>query len=188
MPAMDEAFWAHLDAQIVAQRPEGEGPRPVAAVHSVPQAPAASPAITRIPTVATMPAAPLRRLASDWTGVLDMLTAAKSAAQQQDARLREQAAEQDALVQELKRAQQEVRAFEVLLHECQTQADVKLKDAQALAETRFRDQEAEAAFRLQAMEARAQAAEARADAAEEWLRRIEQASRDLLPSAERAAA
>ena len=196
MPAMDEAFWANLDAQIIAQRPEGEGARPVAAVQPMPQAPASSlpasqatsPAVTRMASVTTMPAAPPRRLASDWTGVLDTLTAAKSAAQQQDARLREQAAEQDALLQDLKRAQQEVRAFEVLLRECQTQADVKLKDAHALAETRSRDQAAEAAFRLQAMEARAQAAELRAEAAEEWLRRIEQASRDLLPAAERAAA
>ncbi len=41
---------------------------------------------------------------------------------------------------------------------------------------------------MQALEARAQAAELRAETAEEWLRRIEQASRDLLPAAERVAA
>ncbi|GJE09453.1 MULTISPECIES: hypothetical protein [Methylobacterium] len=182
MPAMDEAFWATLDAQITAQRPEAEGRMPVAPVRPAPQVPA-----LKSPPAA-MPTAPSRRLASDWTSVLDTLTAAKSAAQQQEMRLREQAAEQDALLQELKRAQQETRAFEVLLRECQTQAEAKLKDVQAQAEARVRDLRAESDAQLQALEARAQAAELRAEAAEEWLRRIEQASRDLLPAAERAAA
>lgn len=179
MPAMDEAFWANLDAQIVAQRPgsQGEGRATGASIHPLPQVPAPHAAV-----------APSRRLASDWTGVLDTLTAAKSAAQQQEARLREQAAEQDALQQELKRSQQELRAMEVLLRECRAQAEVKLRDAQAEAEARSQDLRAEATARLNAMEARAQAAEQRADAAEEWLRRIEQASRDLMPAAERAAA
>ncbi|MFX7167271.1 hypothetical protein ABTI49_19675, partial [Acinetobacter baumannii] len=95
-----------------------------------------------------------RRVASDWTGVLDTLTAAKSAAQHQEARLREQAAEQDALVQELKRSQQEVRAFEVLLRECQAQAEARLKDAQTQAASQAQHLRAETAAQLQAMEAR----------------------------------
>jgi hypothetical protein len=177
MPAMDEAFWANFDAQIVAQRPEGPGrlsavTAPVSAEHPV----------------AKVASVPSRRVASDWTGVLDTLTAAKSAAQHQEARLREQAAEQDALLQELKRSQQEVRAFEVLLRECQTQAEARLKDAQTQAAVRAQHLRAETAAQLQAMEARVQAAELRAEAAEDWLRRIEQASRDLLPVTERAAA
>jgi hypothetical protein len=178
MPAMDEAFWANFDAQIVAQRPEGPGRL------SAVTPPAAAPEHP-IAKVASMPS---RRVASDWTGVLDTLTAAKSAAQHQEARLREQAAEQDALVQELKRSQQEVRAFEVLLRECQAQAEARLKDAQTQAASQAQHLRAETAAQLQAMEARVQAAELRAETAEDWLRRIEQASRDLLPVTDRAAA
>ena len=177
MPAMDEAFWANLDAQIIAQRPEDQGRVPGTSIQRAPQISAASVA-----------AAPARRLASDWTGVLDTLTAAKSAAQQQDARLREKAAEQDALKQELKRSQQELRAMEVLLRECRAQAEAKLNEVQAETEIRVQDLKAEAAARQHAMDAQVRAAEQRADAAEEWLRRIEQASRDLMPVAERAAA
>lgn len=133
-------------------------------------------------------AAPPSRAAADWTGVLDTLTAAKSAAQQQEARLREQAAEQAALLEELKRTQQDVRAFEALLREVRAQADTKMKELQVQAEARVRDLQAEAAAQLQAMEERVYAAEVRAEAAEDWLKRIEQASRALLPADQRAAA
>ncbi|WP_244041437.1 hypothetical protein [Methylobacterium sp. J-030] len=176
MPAMDEAFWANIDAHIVAQRQDGQDKPPAAPLQ-------AAPAIAVVSD-----AAPLRRVASDWTGVLDTLTAAKSAAQQQEARLREQAAEQDALLQELRRSQQEVRAFEVLLREVQVQADAKAGELRARAEAQIGKVQAEAAAKLQAMEARVQAAERRAEAAEGWLVRIEQASRDLVPGERRAAA
>ena len=79
MAAMDEAFWAELDAQIVANRPDGESRAPVPAEADV-QAPSQ--------TVAGDTAGPPAWVASDWSGVLDTLTAAKSAAQDQDARLR----------------------------------------------------------------------------------------------------
>jgi septal ring factor EnvC (AmiA/AmiB activator) len=176
MPAMDEAFWANLDAHIVAQRPDGQD-KPPAPVQAAP-----------VPAVAGEASPAPRRVASDWTGVLDTLTAAKSAAQQQEARLREQAAEQDALIQELKRSQQEVRAYEQLLREVQAQADAKANELRARAEAQIGKVQAEAAAKLQAMEARAQAAERRAEAAEGWLVRIEQASRDLVPGERRAAA
>lgn len=177
MPAMDEAFWANLDAHIIAHRPDGQDKPPAASLQ-------AAPALAVVSDVSPAP----RRVASDWTGVLDTLTAAKSAAQQQEARLREQAAEQDALQQELKRSQQEVRAFEQLLREVQAQADAKAGELRARAEAQIGKVQAEAAARLQAMEARAQAAERRAEAAEGWLVRIEQASRDLMPGERRAAA
>ncbi|MFC6742100.1 hypothetical protein [Methylobacterium tardum] len=120
--------------------------------------------------------------------MLDTLTAAKSAAQQQEARLRAQAAEQAALLEELKRTQQEVQALEALLSGVRSQADTKMEELQAQAEARVRDLQAVATAQLQAMEERARAAEARAEAAEDWLKRIEQASRALLPADQRVAA
>lgn len=177
MPAMDEVFWANLDAQIVAHRQDPQDKPPAA---SLPPAP---------PVVAASEPGPApRRVPSDWTGVLDTLTAAKSAAQQQEARLREQAAEQDALLQELRRCQQEVRAFEVLVRDIQVQADAKADELRARAEAQIGKLQAESAAKLQAMEVRVQAAERRAEAAEGWLVRIEQASRDLVPGERRAAA
>jgi chromosome segregation ATPase len=180
MAVMDEAFWAHLDAQIIANRPEGQGRPATAAIPTGTSATAS--------TANNASAASPSRAASDWTGVLDTLTAAKSAAQQQDARLREQAAEQAALLQELKRTQQEVRALEALLREVRAQADTKMEELQTQVGARVRDLQAEAAAQLQAMEERALAAEARAEAAEDWLKRIEQASQALFPVDQRAAA
>lgn len=177
MPAMDEVFWANLDAQIVAHRQDPQDKPQAASVHP-------APTLVAIGEAGPAP----RRMPSDWTGVLDTLTAAKSAAQQQETRLREQAAEQDALLQELKRSQQEVRAFEVLLREVQVQADAKAEELRARAEAQIEKLQAESAAKLQAMEARVQAAERRAEAAEGWLVRIEQASRDLVPNERRAAA
>lgn len=177
MPAMDEAFWATLDAHIVAHRPDGQ------------DKPSTAPSPTAPALAVVSDASPVpRRVASDWTGVLDTLTAAKSAAQQQEARLREQAAEQDALLQELKRSQQEARAFEQLVREVQVQADAKAAELRARVEAQIGKIQAEAAAKLQAMETRVQAAERRAEAAEGWLVRIEQASRDLVPGEQRAAA
>lgn len=180
MAVMDEAFWAHLDAQIIANRPDGQGRAPTAAIPTGASATAGK--------ADTASAALPSRAASDWTGVLDTLTAAKSAAQQQEARLREQGVEQAALLEELKRTQQQVRAFEVLLREVRAQADTKMEELQTQVGARVRDLQAEAAAQLQAMEARAHAAEARAEAAEDWLKRIEQASQALLPVDQRAAA
>ncbi|MCJ2087459.1 hypothetical protein MKK88_15925 [Methylobacterium sp. E-005] len=177
MPAMDEAFWANIDAHIVAHRQDGQDKPPAATFQT-------APAIAVVSDAGPAP----RRVASDWTGVLDTLTAAKSAAQQQEVRLREQAAEQDALLQELRRTQQEVRAFEELVRQIQAQADAKAGELHARAEAQIGKVQAEAAAKLQAMEARVQAAERRAEAAEGWLVRIEQASRDLVPGERRAAA
>ena len=177
MPAMDEAFWANLDAHIVAHRQDGPDKAPAAA-------PQPAPTLAVVSDAAPVP----RRVPSDWTGVLDTLTAAKSAAQQQEARLRERAAEQDALLQELKRSQQEILALEGLVREIQAQAELKAGEVRARAEAQVSKVQAEAAAKLQAMEARVQAAERRAETAEGWLGRIEQASRDLVPSERRAAA
>lgn len=180
MAVMDEAFWAHLDAQIIANHPDSHGRLLTAAIPT-----GASVTADRAGKTS---AAPPSRAASDWTGVLDTLTAAKSAAQQQEARLREQAAGQAALLEELKRTQQEVRALEALVREVRAQADTKMEELRTQAEARVRDLQAEAAAQLQAMEARVHAAEARAEAAEDWLKRIEQASQALLPTDQRAAA
>lgn len=180
MAMMDEAFWAHLDAQIIATGLNGQGRPATAAIPTR--------ASVTANTAGTASAAPPPRAASDWTGVLDTLSAAKSAAEQQEARLREQGAEQAALLEELKRTQQQVRAFEVLLREVRAQADTKMEELQVQVEARVRDLQAEATAQLQAMEARVHAAEARAEAAEDWLKRIEQASQALLPVDQRAAA
>jgi hypothetical protein len=178
MAAMDEAFWASLDAQIIANRPENRGETALSAAS--------------VPATGTMAGCPdaaqTVRAAADWTGVLDTLTAAKSAAQSQETRLREQAAQQDATLQDLRRAQQELQAYEVLLREVRAQSEMKFRELEARAEARLREFESDARAQLDASEARTRAAEARAEAAEDWLRRIEQASRDLLPSDHRAAA
>jgi septal ring factor EnvC (AmiA/AmiB activator) len=178
MAAMNEAFWASLDAQIIANRPENRGDTAFSA------ASAAADGTTAVGPDPTQTV----RTAADWTGVLDTLTAAKSAAQSQEVRLREQAAQQDATLQDLRRAQQELQAYETLLREVRAQSETKIRELEVRAENRLREVEAEARSQLDASEARTRAAEARAEAAEDWLRRIEQASRDLLPSDHRAAA
>lgn len=177
---MDDAFWADFDTQIVANRPDDSGEPQAAAILKG----ASVLAETATDAVAFSPS----RTGSDWSGVLDTLTAAKSAAQRQEARLREQAVQQLALLEELKRTQQEVRVFETLLREVRAQADTKMEELQARVEAIVRDLQAEATRQLQAMEVRARAAEARAESAEDWLKRIEQASRALLPVEQQAAA
>jgi len=166
---MNEMFWTQLDARIATNRPSPEAPTTAEIVRLAGAAdPTASPA-----EVAAMTPHPV----ADWTRVLDTISVAKNAAQQQEACLREQAAVREALAADLQRAQQEIRTLEILLQDTQAQAEEAIREVQARAEARIRE-----------AEDYARAADLRAAAAEDWLRRIEQASRDLLPGDRRAAA
>ncbi|MCJ2142306.1 hypothetical protein [Methylobacterium sp. E-066] len=166
---MNEMFWTQLDARIATNRPSPEAPATAEIVRLAGAAdPAASP---------EEPAAMTPHAVADWTRVLDTISVAKDAAQQQEIRLREQAAVREALAADLQRAQQEIQTLETLLRDTQAQAEEAIRAVQARAEARIRD-----------AEDYARAADLRAAAAEDWLRRIEQASRDLLPGDRRAAA
>ncbi|MCJ2095253.1 hypothetical protein MKK67_22500 [Methylobacterium sp. J-072] len=166
---MNEMFWTQLDARIATNRPSPEAP---ATAEIVRLADAVDPAASPKEPDAVTPHA-----VADWTRVLDTISVAKDAAQQQEIRLREQAAVREALAADLQRAQQEILTLETLLRDTQAQAEEAIRAVQARAEARIRD-----------AEDYARAADLRAAAAEDWLRRIEQASRDLLPGDRRAAA
>ncbi|WP_246695111.1 hypothetical protein [Methylobacterium sp. P1-11] len=114
---------------------------------------------------------------ADWTKVPDTLSAASVAAQEQDQRLRQQSTTCEALTGDLEAARQEIQSLRALLQEAQAQAAVQVRAIEARAGARVRE-----------AEARAEAANLRAEAAEDWLKRIEQASRDLLPNDRHAAA
>ncbi|SFM86009.1 hypothetical protein [Methylobacterium pseudosasicola] len=171
---MNEMFWTQLDARIATNRPSPETP---ATAEIVRLADAADPAAANPAPSPAEPAAVTPHAVADWTRVLDTISVAKDAAQQQEVRLREQAAVREALAADLQRAQQEILTLETLLRDTQAQAEEAIRDVQARAEARIRD-----------AEDYARAADLRAEAAEDWLRRIEQASRDLLPGDRRAAA
>ena len=111
MPAMDEAFWANLDAQIVAHRQDGQDKPPAAPAQPAPviaAAPRAPPDALRLD----------RRARHPHRGQERRPAAGRAAA-------RAGPPSRDALLQDLKRSQQEVRAFEVLLREAQVQADAR---------------------------------------------------------------
>ncbi|MDE4910654.1 hypothetical protein PQI07_08040 [Methylobacterium sp. 092160098-2] len=167
---MNAAFWAELDARIARAEPapataDGNpavaGPLPVAASGAGPETPSEPPS----------------RPDADWSQVLDTLSAASIAAQEQDQRLRQRSATCETLSAELQAARQEIEALRAHLQEVQTQAALRVREVEALADGRVRD-----------ADERAEAAIVRAESAEDWLKRIEQASRDLLPDGRHAAA
>lgn len=171
---MNAAFWAELDARIARAEPapstaDGNpavaGPLPVAASGAGPETPSET------------PSEPPSRPGADWSQVLDTLSAASIAAQEQDQRLRQRSATCETLSAELQAARQEIEALRAHLQEVQTQAALRVREVEALADGRVRD-----------ADERAEAAIVRAESAEDWLKRIEQASRDLLPDGRHAAA
>ncbi|MCJ2140423.1 hypothetical protein [Methylobacterium sp. E-066] len=180
MAAIDEAFWVDLDAHIIANRSKDLA-APSSGVFNL------SPLINASAPSGAPPTSP-RQVASDWTGVLDTITAAKSAADRQENRLREQAAAYEALIQELKLAQNKIKDLEVLANEVREQTEKKQHEIMAGAERLRQEIQAKADAQLQTAEDRIRAAELRASVAEDWLRRIEQASKNLLPGERRAAA
>ena len=179
MAAIDEAFWTALDAQIAAGRPGDDG--------SVPSAIFDGAAVADAGPAAERGARPVPAR-SDWTGVLDTIAAAKITSGHLRTELREQAAAHDALLLELRQARERARSLERLLAEAERQAETKACEATAETEAQVQAVQARADAQVQQAQERMRAAELRAEAAEDWLKRIEQASLALLPSAERAAA
>lgn len=122
----------------------------------------------------------------DWTGLLDTLTAAKELARSQEVRLQDQATKHECLIAELRaelrQIQEQVRASEAQVAAVQSQAEASVKEIHQQAEARVEAAQIRADARVRIAEERAQTAQLRADAAENWLKRIERATQDLLPS------
>lgn len=173
MAGIDEAFWDQLDARIAAtivrapHRPRSQAPAPCARTSRPP--PAEEFAWDR-PVV------------SDWTSLVETISAAGAAAQQQDTRLRAQNAAYEALASDLRRALDDVEKYKALVAQAQAQVETKSREIQALAEARIRVIQDRADARVQRAEERAQAADQRVIVVEDWLSSFEEASRDLLPA------
>lgn len=174
MAGIDEAFWEQLDARIAAtivrapRRRRSQAPTPCARVSSPP------PAAEEVPAD--------RHVVSDWTVLVETISAAGAAAQQQDTRLRERDAAYAALASDLRRALDDVEKYKALVAQAQAQVEAKTREIQALAEVRIKAIQDRADARVQRAEERAEAADQRVGAVEEWLSSMEEASRDLLPA------
>lgn len=173
MPEIDEGFWDQLDARIATaivraprRRLTSQGPLgPARASHPV----------------SAVEGQADRHEVSDWTGLVETISAAGAAAQVQDERLRQQNAAYEALASDLKRALEDVERYKGLVAQAQAQVEVKAREIQALAEARINAIQARADARVQRAEERAQAADQRVIVVEDWLTTFEEASRNLLP-------
>ena len=173
MPGIDEGFWDQLDARIAATIVRV--PR-----HRSPQAPPATARVARPAPAIETPAD--RHEVSDWTGLVETISAAGAAAQVQDERLRQQNAAYEALASDLRRALDDVERYKGLVAQAQAQVDAKAREIQALADARISAIQARADARVQRAEERAQAADQRVIVVEDWLTSFEEASRNLLPT------
>lgn len=175
MAGIDEAFWEQLDARIAAtivrapRRRRSQAPTHSARVSSPP------PAAEEVPAD--------RHVVSDWTGLVETISAAGAAAQQQDTKLRERDAAYAALASDLRRALDDVEKYKALVAQAQAQAAARTREIQALADARIEAIQAKADARVRRAEERAEVADQRVVVVEEWLAKFEQASRALLPNA-----
>lgn len=173
MPGIDEGFWDQLDARIAATIVRVPRRRP-------PQGPSDTARVPRPALTTEMPAD--RHEVSDWTGLVETISAAGAAAQVQDERLRQQNAAYEALASDLKRALDDVERYKGLVAQAQAQVDAKAREIQALADARISAIQARADARVQRAEERAQAADQRVIVVEDWLTTFEEASRTLMPA------
>ncbi len=174
MPGIDEGFWDQLDARIAATIVRA--PRRLR-----PSQTSSNPA--RVARPASMIEVPAERLhVSDWTGLVETISAAGAAAQVQDERLRERNAAYEVLAGDLRRALDDVERYKGLVAQAQAQAEAKAREIQALAEARIDAIQARADARVQRAEERAHAADQRVVVVEDWLTTFEEASRSLLPA------
>ena len=186
MPGIDEGFWDQLDARIAAtivrapRRPmRPQSPlRPQAPLR--PQGPSNPARVSR--PAPTIEAQADRHHVSDWTGLVETISAAGAAAQVQDERLRERNAAYEVLASDLRRALDDVERYKGLVAQAQAQAEAKAREIQALAEARINAIQARADARVQRAEERAHAADQRVIVVEDWLTTFEEASRSLLPA------
>lgn len=174
MPGIDEGFWDQLDARISSTLVRAPQRR------RSPQ----GPSVARVPRAPTAIEAPGdRHEVSDWTGLVETISAAGAAAQVQDERLRQQNAAYEALAKDLRRALDDVERYKGLVAQAQAQVAAKAREIQSLAEARITAIQARADARVQRAEERAQAADQRVVVVEDWLTTFEEASRGLLPAA-----
>ena len=131
MAAIDEAFWVDLDAHIIANRSKDLAIVSSGVINLS--------RLTNANVPSDAPTTSPRQVASDWTGVLDNITAAKNAADRQENRLREQAAAHEALIRELKLAQNKIKDLEALANQVRAQTEKKQHEIMAEAE-RFRQE------------------------------------------------
>ena len=159
MPGIDEGFWDQLDARIAATIVRAPR-RPMR-----PQGPLRPARVSR--PAPTIEAQADRHHVSDWTGLVETISAAGAAAQVQDERLRERNAAYEVLASDLRRALDDVERYKGLVAQAQAQANALIKAA----------------------EDRARVAEERAETAEGWLRRIAEAiESEFAPGSDEAAA
>lgn len=174
MPGIDEGFWDQLDARIAAtivRAPRRLRP---------PQASSNPARVSRPASMIEVQAE--RHHVSDWTGLVETISAAGAAAQVQDERLRERNAAYEVLAGDLRRALDDVERYKGLVAQAQAQAEAKAREIQALAEARIDAIQARADARVQRAEERAHAADQRVIVVEDWLTTFEEASRSLLPA------
>ncbi|WP_279599149.1 hypothetical protein [Methylobacterium sp. J-076] len=175
MAGIDDAFWDQLDARIAAtivtapRRRRSQAPTRSAHVRAPRPAPADE-------------APPERHQVSDWTGLVETISAAGAAAQEQDTRLRRQNAAYEALASDLRQALDDVEKYKALVAKAQAQVEAKSLEIQALADARVEAIQARADARVRRAEERALAADRRAVVVEDWLSDFDEASRALLPS------
>lgn len=174
MPGIDEGFWDQLDARIAATLVRAPRRRS-------PQGAANTVRVSRPAQASEMPAD--RHVISDWTGLVETISAAGAAAQVQDERLRQQNAAYEAMAHDLRRALDDVERYKGLVAQAQAQVDAKAREIQALADARIHAIQARADARVQRAEERAKAADQRVIVVEDWLTTFEEASRTLLPTA-----
>jgi hypothetical protein len=174
MTGFNDAFWDRIDARIAAtatgapERRRAPATPPTAPLP--PQAEKPRRAERPLPAEET----PDRHRVADWTGLVDTISAAGAAAQ-------EQTAAYETLAGDLRRALAEVERYKALVVEAQAQVEVKSRQIQALAEARIEAIQATADARVQRAEERAAIADQRVVVVEDWLAKFEQASRALLP-------
>ncbi|WP_238273252.1 hypothetical protein [Methylobacterium cerastii] len=180
MTAINTAFWNELDAKmatVCSDNHEGVSRRVVEL--------AASSESRQSSDKCSLGPAQIR---SDWTKVLENIAASKSASEQQQAELREQATARAVLLVELERTQEQVRILEGLLTNARDEAKLKILQVQSEADARLLAMQERADAAIQEAYELMRASELRAENAEGWLRQIAQASLDLAPSDHRVAA
>lgn len=176
MAGFNDAFWDRIDARIAATLTGAPGRRRMPA--TPPSPPSPQPVQAEKPRRDARPLSPEetpdRHRVADWTGLVDTISAAGAAAQ-------EQTAAYESLAGDLRRALADVERYKALVAAAQAQVEVKSREIKALAEARIDAIQATADARVQRAEERAAIADQRVVVVEEWLTKFEQASRALLP-------
>lgn len=180
MVPVPDNFWAEIDQRIAGSR-QSIKHRDAEVIPLEAATTAGKQAAAHVPAAASA-------YASDWSRVLDTLTAAKDFSQSQEARLLTQASIHEALITELRaeiqRLQEEVCASKAEVCSVRAAAEATTQEIVQQAEARIEENRILAETQVRVAEERAQVAETRADDAEAWLTRIACAAQDLAPLTE----